>query len=126
MRFGQQDAFNVALGPMIDLASFRWNYPAFFSNFRFGRMIEPRVRHFMSNPRPWQGPFPPWGPAGQAPYFDLVRRHPELAPLLSPLSGRQRLRYEAQQRIKRLIEPVFWDTAHVRSRVAEHEAAAMV
>ena len=88
MTFGQQDAFNVALGPIIDLASFRWNYPAFFSNFGFQYLVQPRVRHFMSDPRPWQGPFPPWGSVGHAPYVDLVDRHPALARLFSPLRGR--------------------------------------
>ncbi len=126
LRFGEQDAFNIVLGSAIDLISLRWNYPAFFSNFRFGHLVEPRVRHFMSNPRPWQGSFPPWGRAGQAPYIDLVRRFPELARFLLPLSTRKRLRYEVQQRLKRHVEPVFWDTAHIRDRIAEHERSAVV
>ena len=126
LRFGEQDAFNVVLGPRIDLASLRWNYPAFFSNFAFEHLVDPRVRHFMSNPRPWQGSFPPWGRPGQAFYLDLVYRHPELACLASPLKGRRRLRYEVQQRVKRFVEPIFWDTVHTRNRIAEHEATAIV
>ncbi|MBE7180463.1 MAG: hypothetical protein INR71_04490 [Terriglobus roseus] len=126
MRFGQQDAFNVVLGSAIDLASFRWNYPAFFSNFCFDHLVEPRVRHFMSNPRPWQGAFLPWGPEGQTPYLDLLRRYPALAHLHSPLSSPRRLRYEIQQQVKRVVEPMFWDTSHLRGRIAEHEVAAII
>lgn len=124
--FGEQDAFNVALGPSIDLASFRWNYPAFFANFGFGHLVEPRVRHFMSNPRPWQGPFPPWGQDGFRPYLDLVARHPELARFHAPLRGLTRLRYALQQRMKRHREPPQWDRTETRSRIRDLEAAAVV
>lgn len=126
MLFGQQDAFNVALGSVIDHASFRWNYPAFFSNFDFQHLVQPRVRHFMSDPRPWQGPFLPWGSVGHAPYVDLVHRHPALARLLLPFRGPKRIRYELQQRMKRLIEPIFWNTKCIKNHIAEHEASSII
>lgn len=126
MQFGQQDAFNVALGAIIDIASLRWNYPAFFSNFGFGHLIQPRVRHFMSNPRPWQGSFPPWGSAGHAPYIRLVHDHPALAYLFSPLRGQKRIRYEFQQRLKRAIEPSFWDTAQMHRLISDSEKTSLV
>ena len=125
-KFSEQDAFNVLLGPSIDHASLRWNYPAFFSNFKFGDLVEPRVRHFMSNPRPWQGPFAPWGREGYTPYDELLRSQPQLARFHAPFTKLQTLRYVMQQRFKRVVEPWSWDRSDVRAHIQRIESSAIV
>ena len=125
-RFSEQDAFNVALGPMIDLASLRWNYPAFFTNFNFDHLVQPRIRHFMSNPRPWQGPFLPWGREGHAPYAELLHSQPQLSCFDVPFTPLQSLRYAAQQHFKRIVEPWIWDRPDVRAHIQRIETSAIV
>ena len=77
--FGEQDAFNLAFHRDINLISFKWNFPVFFLNFDYGP-IEPHLYHFMSNPRPWQGAFRPWGAKAHLNYTTLVEENPDLRP----------------------------------------------
>ena len=123
--FGEQDALNIAFNQDIDLISFKWNFPVFFLNFDYGP-IQPRIYHFMSNPRPWQGNFLPWGPAAHKAYAALVDDHPELGPLLQPLRRPAAARYWAQQLYKRMIEPLTWNTALAKARVNAFELQAAV
>ena len=125
-RYGEQDAFNIAFGEVIDLMSFRWNFPVFFLNGGYETTIEPRLIHFMSNPRPWQGAFGPWGTAAHRVYGDLAAAHPELAGVLKPIRGLKAIKYMAQQRTKRLIESRAWTRPLVRERVARFEREAVV
>ena len=124
--FGEQDALNVAFGREILLMSFRWNFPVFFLNFDYGALIEPHLHHFMSNPRPWQGAFRPWGRAPHLVYRHLVDEHPELRPLLRPFPRRAAARYRAQQLYKRLTEPAAWNAPFAKARIREFEAHAAV
>jgi hypothetical protein len=125
-RYSEQDAFNIAFGAEATLISFRWNFPAFFLNGGYDQTIEPRMIHFMSNPRPWHGAFMPWGWPAHRVYRDLVDAHPQLAGSLRPMRGWKALRYAAQQRGKRLFERHTWGRPAVRARVAAFEAAAIV
>ena len=79
LRFDEQDAVNLAFGDAVVSASIGWNYPAFFANFDYGGIARPRVKHFMSNPRPWDGIFPPWGPLEHAVYAKAAGRHAGVA-----------------------------------------------
>lgn len=124
-RFSEQDAFNLAFHRDIALISMRWNYPAFFSNFACTHALRPHVRHFMSNPRPWQGTFPPWNAVDHRAYLDFVRAHPAMTRFQQPVSAAWRLRYRIQQRYKRLVEPVFWNRA-LGHRLGMFEQAAAV
>lgn len=125
-RFSEQDGFNIAFGDVVDLISFRWNFPVFFLNGGYEATIQPRLIHFMSNPRPWQGAFVPWGRPAHRVYGELAVAHPELADLLKPLRGLRAVKYRAQQRTKRVIESRTWTRPPVRERVARFEREAAV
>jgi hypothetical protein len=124
--FRDQDALNLVVADRCDLASFRWNFPPFFLNFGAEQAIRPRLYHFMSNPRPWQGPFRPWGPAWHAPYVTLAARHPDLAETLRPLRAARYCRYVIQQRVKQFRESRIWGARGVRARIDAMEAQASV
>lgn len=125
LRYSEQDAFNLAFGHVTDLISFRWNFPVFFLNGGYETSITPHVIHFMSNPRPWQGAFLPWGRPAYDAYRELAVAHPELTGLLEPLRGWRAVRYRAQQRTKHLIESRTWTRTPVRERVALFERDAV-
>lgn len=126
LRFSEQDAFNMAFGGDASLISFRWNFPIFFLNGGYDASIRPRLVHYMSNPRPWQGVFLPWDRAAHTVYFDLAQAHPELMPYLQPLRGLKAAKYVAQQRYKRLVERRTWTRPHVQARVASFERETVV
>ena len=123
--FGEQDAFNIAFHRDISLISFKWNFPVFFLNFDYGPIV-PHIYHFMSNPRPWQGAFLPWGPKAHAVYARLIDENPELKPLAQPLQNFGAGKYWLQQLYKRMIEPLTWNTALAKARVEELELQAAV
>jgi hypothetical protein len=124
-RFADQDALNlVAAGCCMPL-SYRWNYPAFFRGFMPPDTIEPRIEHFMSDPRPWFGPFRPWGWRAYTPYVDLVAKHPELAPLMRA-SLFTHARYALQQEYKGWTERRAWGRPAVLARIAEMEKRAFL
>ncbi|MCJ2082818.1 glycosyltransferase family 8 protein [Methylobacterium sp. J-090] len=124
--FRDQDALNLVVGERCDLVSFRWNFPPFFMNFNAQETIHPRLYHFMSNPRPWQGAFLPWGRAWHKPYAALAASHPDLAPTLRSLPLHRYGRYVVQQHVKRYRESRIWGAAGVRTRIDALEASAPV
>ena len=124
--FRDQDALNLVVGGRAALASFRWNFPPFFMNFGAEASIGPRIVHFMSNPRPWQGAFAPWGRAWHAPYAALAAARPDLARTVAPLRRARFYKYAAQQHLKRLIEARTWGTPAVRARIGALEGRAAV
>lgn len=124
--FRDQDALNLVVGDRRDPVSFRWNFPPFFLNFGAEQTIRPRLYHFMSNPRPWQGPFRPWGGAWHAPYAPLAARHPDLARTMRPLRAARYCRYVVQQRVKQFRESRIWGAPGVRARIDAMEARASV
>ena len=122
--FYDQDVLNLLAGrDQIDL-SLRWNFPVFFDNSGLSTTIDPLVRHYMSRPRPWDGPFRPWGRNGMDQYIRLVERHPELKVLFKPFRGVKFLRYSLQQNYKRITDGKVWNTAKVRAAIAEYERQA--
>ena len=124
--FRDQDALNLVLGDRAHLVSFRWNFPPFFLNFGAQARIGPRLYHFMSNPRPWQGAFAPWGRAWHEPYAALAAARPALGRSLKSMRPATRYRYVAQQRFKRLIEAHRWGTPAVAARIDAFEARAAI
>ena len=124
--FRDQDALNLVVGDRHRPMSFRWNFPPFFLNFGAEAAIAPRVYHFMSNPRPWQGAFAPWGRAWHQPYVAFLNDNPGLARSMPRLGHLRTVRYVAQQRFKRLMEARHWGVPAVRQRIAAMEAAAVV
>ncbi len=122
--FQDQSALNFAGHQNFSSMSFRWNFPIFFRNCGVERTLRPRVYHFMSKPKPWQGVFPPWNRSFAKPYRDLIAQHPETMPFSEPLSLPRHIRYLLQQNIKRLQETVTWRYSRRREFILEFDAAA--
>lgn len=122
--FRDQDALNVVLGGRQKLLSLRWNFPGYFLDRGIESIVTPRVIHFMSNPRPWDGPFSPWGDNANRPYRDFVAAHPGLKKAYAPLRSIKALRYNVQQRVKQRLED--WGSPAMRERIvlAERDAVA--
>jgi hypothetical protein len=102
--------------------SLAWNFPIFMRNAGVEAAIRPSVYHFMSNPKPWQGVFPPWRADANEPYREIVRRYPALAAHSPRMSAGRRLRYHVQQRYKKIGEVVTWGLSHRRRRILRYEA----
>ena len=123
-RFPDQDALNLAGRERKLPLSLTWNYPAFLRHSRVEPEIRPRIKHFMSSPKPWNGPFPPWSKADCEPYHKAIRRYPTLSPFRpNPLSYRDRLGYHLQQNGKRLVESVSWGLSKRRDRILNYQAS---
>jgi hypothetical protein len=88
--------------------------------------VQPRVLHFMSNPRPWQGPFWPWGRNRYAIYLDLVKDYPQLEPYRPVLSTPRYAKYFLQQYYKKICESAVWQSQALLDRMAQIEAGAFV
>lgn len=125
-RFPDQDALNLAgRGHRLPL-SLVWNYPVFLRNSRLKTDIQPRVKHFMSSPKPWHGPFPPWTKSDCEPYLDALRTYPQLASFQPiALSSRDRVLYRLQQNGKRLVESVTWGLSKRRDRILDYQATCL-
>jgi hypothetical protein len=122
-KFADQDALNVVLAGRTSLASLKWNFPGFFLGRGIEDIAAPKIVHYMSKPRPWDGPFQPWGNAGMDPYIAFCSRYPGLAGLHRPMTGIKRLRYVAQQAYKRVSFD--WGSKAMRARIARFEANAI-
>jgi hypothetical protein len=90
-------------------------------NSRVEAEIQPRILHFMSSPKPWQGDFPPWTQEACAPYLEMIRRYPALAPFKQQLPLNHRAYYHLQQRRKRVVETVMWGLSKRRTRILDYE-----
>lgn len=123
-RFPDQDALNLAgKGRRLPL-SLTWNYPVFMRHSRVETDIKPRIKHFMSSPKPWNGAFSPWTRAECAPYDQAIEQYPALLPFRpQALSFRSRALYQLQQNGKRAIEMVSWGMSKRRDRILQYEAA---
>ena len=124
-RFADQDVLNLAAQGRNLPLSLAWNFPIYMLNARVEDAIRPRVYHYMSNPKPWQGAFPPWTADACRPYDELVRRHPALVPYRAGMSAATRVRYHLQQRYKRALERVTWGRGPNRARILAYEARAV-
>lgn len=99
LSFFDQDAINKVMGSNIDHVSMAWNFPGFMLNSGIEHKIPPVVVHFMSNPRPWEGSYLPWGRTWHLPYLELMKRYPALVPYRKKLSPYYFLGYKAKQAI---------------------------
>lgn len=109
-RFLDQDLINRAMDQRVVTAGLDWNFPGFLLGTRVEERCRPRIIHFMSDPRPWEAPFRPWGRRYFEPYESLVRHHPELRSAWTRASGPRRIRYEAQQLFKHVTERPVWQS----------------
>lgn len=103
-RFGDQDAFNVIVRDDLRLISMTWNFPGFCLGTAVEAVVDPTVVHFMSEPRPWSAPLPPWGERYHEPYRTLVHEAPSLTPYRPRLRQMSLARYRVQQAAKAAAE----------------------
>jgi hypothetical protein len=120
-RFPDQDVLNVIAGSDRIPMSLAWNFPIFMCNCQVQQIIAPRIYHFMSSPKPWQGPFQPWGFAATRPYREVIGRFPGLARYRDELPVFRRLRYHLQQGYKMVDETVSWRFTARRERILSYE-----
>jgi lipopolysaccharide biosynthesis glycosyltransferase len=120
-RFPDQDPLNIVATDAHIPMSLAWNFPIFMLNARVESSIQPAIYHFMSRPKPWQGPFPPWTTDAYAVYQTALRRHPSLASYYRPFPLKQKLRYHLQQRYKKLTETFMWGFNKRRERILHYE-----
>lgn len=125
LRFAEQDALNLVAQHRCLTISFKWNFPTFFNNVLPSGNIGIRVEHFMSNPRPWQGPFAPWYGAGRKPYLELAARYPKLNSItkIHPLRF---TKYALQQEYKKTLQKIEWRHRHALVRIDKIEAEASI
>ena len=121
-RFPDQDALNIAAADRAITMSIAWNFPAFLRNGGIERTIHPTIVHFMAQPKPWQGAFPPWSHAETTPYGELLRDYPALVPYSRAMPVARRLRYMLQQRGKQVLEALSWGHGRLRAAVESAEA----
>lgn len=120
--FPDQDALNIVLGTRVLPLSLAWNFPIFLRNAGLDRAIRPAILHFMAQPKPWHGTFPPWSAAEAAPYRDVLSCFPDLAPLLPAMAPARRAKYAVQQRVKRVLEAATWGRGALHDAVLAAEA----
>jgi lipopolysaccharide biosynthesis glycosyltransferase len=125
-RFPDQDALNIVAGDKCLTMSYKWNYPAFLLNTDLRDQIKPRIFHFMSNPRPWNGAFQPWDRKHHSVYLDLAERHPSLAPYFPTISRLRYVKYYFQQYYKGWTESGIWRDREIFEKVLEIESEAVV
>ena len=120
-RFPDQDVLNLIGAARRIPISLAWNFPIFMLNSRVEQVIAPCIYHFMSNPKPWHGPFPPWTDKAYRPYFDTLSKYPETAPYCATLPMATQLRYHLQQRYKKVIETFTWGLSNKREHILNYE-----
>jgi lipopolysaccharide biosynthesis glycosyltransferase len=122
-RFPDQDVLNLVAADKRLQMSLAWNFPIFMRNSFVEYNIKPKIVHFMSSPKPWDGVFPPWTEDSCRPYSDAVRKYPQLAHLHKGMVLRKRARYHLQQRGKKLSETFTWGLSQRRGRILNYEAS---
>lgn len=125
-RFPDQDALNLVANDKCLTMSFKWNFPVFLLKTGVSEHVHAAIYHFMSNPRPWHGPFQPWGQQWHEPYLELVNDSPQLMPYLPQLTKARYLKYYLQQYYKKYTESVTWGSQEVVDKIAAIEADVLV
>lgn len=120
-RFPDQDVLNLVGLPHCLPLSLAWNFPVFMMNARVAPIIRPRIIHYMSQPKPWDGVFPPWQSADHRIYTDVAAAFPDLVERVGTMGVGQRLRYHLQQRYKRVLEMITWGHSAKRRRILAYE-----
>jgi lipopolysaccharide biosynthesis glycosyltransferase len=120
-RYPDQDALNlVAMDRRIPM-SLAWNFPVFLRNAALAHAITPRIIHYMGSPKPWHGQFLPWGPAEYETYLAVARRYPALAPFLTRMPWKRKVKYLLQQHYKRIEETAAWSHGRRHREILRYE-----
>ena len=123
-RFLDQDVLNLVLNGAQTKISLAWNFPGFALNRGLEQIVKPKIIHYMSRPRPWDGPFSPWGQAGYAPYVSFMIEYPFLSELYRPFTRPVYARYVIQQQAKRFIER--WGSRFMLDQLRSAEQTSVV
>ena len=124
--FKDQDGLNFIAKSRHIPISMKWNFPIFMRNCCVERNVKPRIYHFMSHPKPWQGNFPPWNRSFTLPYLAVAKKYPWLTSHNArPALGFQ-IRYAFQQRYKQMAETVTWGMGSKRKWILDYEAAMVL
>jgi lipopolysaccharide biosynthesis glycosyltransferase len=106
--FEDQTVINTVAQHRVEFASLSWNFPGFIIGYGFEKHFPPKIVHFMSDPRPWQGAYAPWGRKWAVNYDDLQQQYPSLKEIQSPLSLPKRMAYKTKQIVKSVRERHIW------------------
>lgn len=120
-RFPDQDVLNLVGLPYCLPMSLAWNFPAYMYNARVASLIGPRIVHYMAQPKPWNGAFPPWNHGGWKAYGEVAARFPETAPYWRRNGRAKWVRYHLQQRYRRVTETFTWALSVKRERILAYE-----
>lgn len=123
--FAEQDAINMVMGSNIDHLSVAWNFPGFMLRSGLEHRVAPVIVHFMSNPRPWQGSYLPWGRTWHLPYLALTDRYPALAPYRQRLRPLRYLGYKVKQPVS-FVRDSIWRSAPLQHSIMAFEESAIV
>jgi lipopolysaccharide biosynthesis glycosyltransferase len=121
-KFPDQDALNMVSAGRRMPMSLAWNFPVFMCNAGVEASIQPRIYHFMGNPKPWYGAFAPWGQAGHAPYVEAILKYPGLAEYLPVMPRWKKFRYVLQQQYRKRLEARMWRDSDKRLRILGYES----
>lgn len=108
LHFEDQTIINRVTEGRRDYASIRWNFPGFILGYGLEDIAQPSIVHFMSNPRPWQGSYAPWGRSWHQPYADVARKFPEIRQYCDALVFRKKAAYKIKQIAKSYVERKLW------------------
>lgn len=126
LHFEDQSLINEVTNGRREFASLRWNFPGFIIGYGLETIAPPAVVHFMSNPRPWQGAYAPWGRGWHQPYLEVVRRFPSLEAYRRRLGLQQFAAYKVKQIGKAFVESRVWKNPLIREEVNRLERDILV
>ncbi|MBF0877584.1 glycosyl transferase family 8 [Gluconobacter cerevisiae] len=121
-RFPDQDILNIVGIERALPMSLSWNFPVFLFNARLENTIQPKIVHYMSQPKPWEGIFRPWKTGDYEPYPAFVAAYPEIAGLWKRGSLLRTVRYFAQQHYKCFCETRRWGHGALHAQILSYEA----
>ncbi len=125
--FPDQDILNLTAADRNLILSFKWNFPIYFLNHKgIEEIVKPHIYHFMSNPRPWQGAFWPWGDVYSDEYTKLIVKHPELRQLSADIPTIIKYKYKLQQIYKYINENLNWSKDQFKLYIENIENKAII
>ncbi|WP_230482078.1 glycosyltransferase family 8 protein [Sphingomonas sp. Leaf21] len=126
LHFEDQTIINQVTDGRRDYASIRWNFPGFVLGYGLEAIAQPAIVHFMSNPRPWQGSYAPWGKDWHRPYQTVIDEFPEIADYCGVLDLRRKAAYKLKQVAKTYIERRFWENPALLAHIQRMESQVAV
>jgi lipopolysaccharide biosynthesis glycosyltransferase len=117
LHFEDQTVINRVIQGRCNYASLRWNFPGFVLGYGVDAIVPPAIVHFMSNPRPWQGSYAPWGPSWHKPYVAIATEFPEISDYCAALDLGKRAAYKVKQMAKSYMERQLWSEPEILDHI---------